>query len=84
MLALLAPEVRVRHTATGVVLSSPITPGDPARCIGDWLVRWARERPAATFLAERDPDGSWARMSYGEALEAVEACSIVARPPIAR
>ncbi|MEO7735905.1 MAG: AMP-binding protein [Kofleriaceae bacterium] len=72
MLALLAPEVRIRHTATGVVLSSPVTPGAPARCIGDWLVRWARERPEATFLAERAGDGGWARLSYGDALAAVE------------
>ena len=72
MLALLPPEVRVRHTATGVVLSSPVTPGEPARCIGDWLERWARERPQATFLAERGRDGAWDRLSYGDALAAVE------------
>jgi feruloyl-CoA synthase len=72
MLALLAPEVRIRSTATGVVLSSPVTPGAPARCIGDWLVRWAGERPSATFLAERGPAGAWVRLSYGDALAAVE------------
>jgi feruloyl-CoA synthase len=72
MLALLAPEVHIRHTATGVVLSSPVAPAAPARCIGDWLVRWARDRPAATFLAERDAGGAWARLSYGDALAAVE------------
>ncbi len=70
MLALLAPEVRVRHSATGIVLSSPIDPGTPARCIGDWLVHWARTRPTATFLAERD--GAWQRLTYGDALAAVE------------
>jgi feruloyl-CoA synthase len=71
MLALLAPEVRTYRTPTGLVLESPVTPGEPARAIGDWLVRWARDRPAATFLAERDRDGGWTRLSYGEALAAV-------------
>ncbi len=81
MLALLAPEVRTHRTEAGLVLASPIVPGEPVRCIGDWLVRWARERPAATFLAERDRDGAWARLCYGDALAAVEgvASSLLAR-----
>jgi len=54
------------------VLESPVSPGEPARCIGDWLVRWARERPKATLFAERDRDGAWTRLSYGDALAAVE------------
>jgi feruloyl-CoA synthase len=72
MLALLAPEVRTHRTPTGLVLASPVSPGEPARCVGDWLVRWARDRPATTFLAERDRGGAWTRLSYGEALAAVE------------
>jgi feruloyl-CoA synthase len=40
--------------------------------VGDWLVRWARERPDVTFLAERDASGAWARTSYAKALAAVE------------
>jgi feruloyl-CoA synthase len=72
MLALLAPEVHTHRTPAGLVLTSPVVPGEPARCVGDWLVRWARDRPAATFLAERDPGGAWTRLSYGEALAAVE------------
>jgi len=72
MLSLLPPEVRVRATADGVILSSPVAPGTPARCIGDWLVRWARDRPDATFLAERDASGAWQRLTYGAALVAVE------------
>jgi feruloyl-CoA synthase len=81
MLALLAPEVRSHHTPTGLVLESPIAPGAPARCVGDWLVRWARDRPAATFLAERDRDGAWTQLCYGDALTAVEgiATSLLAR-----
>jgi feruloyl-CoA synthase len=72
MLSLLAPEVVVRETEDGVVLASPVVPGEPARCVGDWLVRWARERPEQAFLAERGPDGAWQRLSYRDALAAVE------------
>jgi len=71
---LLAGEVRSRRTPGGLVLESPVPtePGATARCVGDWLVRWARDRPDATFLAERDPTGGWARLTYGDALAAVE------------
>jgi feruloyl-CoA synthase len=72
MIELLAAEVRAHRTATGLVLESPVSPGDPARCVGDWLVRWASERPDAVFLAERGRDGAWARLRYAEALSAVE------------
>jgi feruloyl-CoA synthase len=72
MLDLLPAEVRAHWTPDGLVLESPVVPGAPARCVGDWLVRWARERPDATFLAERDAAGGWVRVPYGEALAAVE------------
>ena len=72
MIELLAARVRSHDTPDGRVLESPVVPGEPARCVGDWLVRWARERPDATFLAERDRDGEWARLTYGDALAAVE------------
>src|SRR5262245_35753286 len=72
MIELLAAELRAHRTATGLVLESPVAPGEPARCIGDWLVRWARERPGATFLAERGPGGAWLETRYANALAAVE------------
>src|SRR4051812_42220620 len=76
MIELLAAEVRSHPTPDGLVLESPVVlgsgPGTPARCVGDWLVRWARDRPDATFLAERDRSGGWTRLAYGDALAAVE------------
>ncbi|HET7505817.1 MAG TPA: AMP-binding protein [Kofleriaceae bacterium] len=71
MIELLPARVRVQHTPTGVVLESPVAPGEPARCIGEWLERWARDRPAEPFLAERDRDGGWTRRSYGDVHAAV-------------
>jgi feruloyl-CoA synthase len=60
----------------GFVLRSRAAAPAHARCVGDWLVRWAREAPTRTFLAERWPDGErdgWRRVSYAEALEAARA-----------
>jgi len=42
------------------------------RCVGEFLRRWAAEAPDRTFLAERDTEGGWRRVSFGEALESVE------------
>src|SRR5689334_1962950 len=72
MIDLLAPEVLCHRTPGGLVLESPVAAGEPARCVGDWLVRWARETPTATFLAERDARGDWTRLAYRDALAAVE------------
>ncbi len=44
------------------------------RSLGEHLLRWAREAPDRTFLAERpagNPEGDWRRVSYGAAREAV-------------
>ena len=54
------------------MLRSRVSPSDPVRCVSDWLVRWAREAPDRTFLAERAAS-EWRRVSYGEALAAVRA-----------
>ncbi len=73
MLELLPPRLRIHATdGGGVVLESTASPGPAARCVGDWLVRWARERPDQTFLAERDASGVWVRWSYAGALAAIE------------
>lgn len=69
------PRVKLEKRPDGaMILSSPLPLPQPARCIGDWLVRWAREAPERTFLAERlAPGGPWRELSYGEALGKVRA-----------
>jgi feruloyl-CoA synthase len=42
------------------------------RCLGELLRHWAGAAPERAFLAERDSEGGWRRVSYGEALESVE------------
>ena len=65
---LLAPPrtVRVGFDDGSFVLRSPEPLKPYARCTGEWLEHWARETPDAPAFAERAPDGSWRRLSWGE------------------
>src|SRR5262244_2416248 len=56
-----------RRSDGAVVLRSPQRLGAHARAVGDWLIRWAREAPERTFLAEREGDG-WKKIGYRDAL----------------
>jgi feruloyl-CoA synthase len=66
----LAPaKVQIERRADGTtLLRSPQRLRGHARAVGEWLVRWARETPERTFLAEREARG-WRKVSYREALE---------------
>lgn len=70
---LLAPPrtVRVGFDDGSFVLRSPEPLKPYARCIGEWLERWAAETPDAPAFAERTPDGSWRRLSWGQTRAAV-------------
>src|SRR5437879_12388644 len=61
-------KVQIERRADGaMILRSPLALGGHAREIGEWLERWAREKPERTFLAERG-DGAWRKLGYREAL----------------
>jgi feruloyl-CoA synthase len=62
--------IREPRPGGGFVLRSPVPAPPSVRCIGDWLVHWARAAPERTFLAER-VDGAWRRTSYRDALDRV-------------
>ncbi|MFT3841043.1 MAG: AMP-binding protein [Myxococcaceae bacterium] len=68
----LTPNVRLTRRDDGFILDSltPLPP--PARCVGEWLIRWAKQTPSETFLAERDERGAWRRLTYAEALTRTE------------
>jgi feruloyl-CoA synthase len=70
---LLAPPraVRVAFDDGSFVLRSPEPLKPYARCIGEWLERWAAETPAAPAFAERLPDGGWRRLSWRDTREQV-------------
>lgn len=61
------PDIERIDLADGsFILRSRVAPRPHARCLGDWLEHWARVTPDAVFLGERDPQGSWRRLSYAE------------------
>lgn len=59
--------VRIDFDDGSFALRSPVPLQPYARCVGEWLERWARETPEATALAERTADGTgWQRLGYGQ------------------
>ncbi len=54
-----------------IVLRSPQALRPYARCIGEWLERWAHETPDAPAFSERDPQGGWRRLSWGQTRQQV-------------
>jgi len=68
-------EARLEKRADGtMLLSSPQRLERPARCVTEWLVRWAREAPDRTFLCERGGEKGgpgWRKLGYLEAYGAV-------------
>ena len=67
-------DVIVRRAAEGVVyMESPQPLGPYPVRITDRLEHWAHEAPDRVFLAERDAEGAWQTVTYGQALERVRA-----------
>lgn len=57
--------VRIDFDDGSFALRSPVALKPYARCIGEWLERWARETPDALALAERDDSGEgWRTLDY--------------------
>ena len=71
----LTPQVRAeRHADASIRLTSPVPLRDYARCAGDWLEHWARERPDRIFLGDRaSVEAPWSTVTYREALKQVRA-----------
>ena len=68
------PRVNFRADENGTVyLSCPYDLPEYSRCVGDWLVKWAKEKPNSVFLAERTMAGdAWHKATYVQFLERVE------------
>ncbi|CAN5721389.1 hypothetical protein BH10PSE18_BH10PSE18_21010 [soil metagenome] len=74
--ALIAPPrtVRIDFDDGSFALRSPTALQPYARCIGEWLERWAQETPDALARAERDDTGEgWRRLDYRALRHAVGA-----------
>lgn len=66
--------VRMSFDDGSFTLRSPVALRPYARCVGEWLERWALETPDALALAERDERGeAWCGLSYGQLRRAVGA-----------
>jgi feruloyl-CoA synthase len=63
--------LRVPLDDGSVVLRSPEPLAPYARCVGEWLERWAAESPEAPAFAERTPQGDWRRLNWRQAREQV-------------
>ena len=63
--------VRIGFDDGSFVLRSPEPLRPYARCIGEWLERWAAETPDAPAFAERAPDGDWRRLNWAQTRAAV-------------
>jgi feruloyl-CoA synthase len=59
---------RVARPDGGFLLRSPTPLAPYARCVGDWLVQWARRSPDVIWLAERNA-GGWRTVTYAQGLE---------------
>ncbi len=69
----LSARVNVERRDDGtLVLRSPELLESYARCIGEYLEHWAKERPDQVYLAERDGD-DWRTLTYAETLRHVRA-----------
>ena len=69
----LAAKVEVERRADGtLILRSPEPLAPYSRCLGEFLERWATERPDQIYLAQRDGD-EWRTLTYAETLKRVRA-----------
>lgn len=69
------PDIVAEHKNDGSIwLKSRVPLRAGARCVGDWLERWADEAPDRTFLGERaNAEQPWTMLSYRDALRQVRA-----------
>jgi feruloyl-CoA synthase len=70
------PSVAIECRLNGeVILRSGIAPCSTPRQLGDYLRDWARQAPDRCFLAERDQQGEWRKLNFGDAAAQVDRIS---------
>jgi feruloyl-CoA synthase len=75
-----AAGVALERRADGtLVLGSPTPLARHPNSVLAWLRHWAERQPMQAALAQRDAQGRWRRVSWGEALAAVRSLSGVLR-----
>lgn len=67
------PAVQVSARPDGsIIVSSPHVLGGYPRCVGEYLLHWAKHAPDRAFLCQRAASGEWRSVTYREALLEVE------------
>ncbi len=67
------PAIAVTTRPDGAIIIENPMPLQPyARCVGEYLEKWAVEAPERNFLMERGPDGQWRGLTYAQALDQVK------------
>jgi len=65
--------VQRRQSANGdVLVHTPVPLGDYPVRLTDKLLYWAQHAPERTYIAQRDGQGDWRRISYAQAVRNVE------------
>src|SRR5947199_8883026 len=65
----LPARINVERRPDGIIiLRSPEPPRPYARCLGEYLERWAAEKPDEDFLAEREAE-IWRKITWAETRE---------------
>jgi len=72
------PEIVADRRADGSIWLRSTTPlQQHARCVGDWLEHWARQKPEKIFLGERSSvDAPWTTVTYKDALRQVRSVAV--------
>jgi feruloyl-CoA synthase len=70
------PAVALENRADGAAILRSPQPLQPyARCVGEYLVRWAQQVPDRPLLLERGDSGDWQGVTYAEALNRVQSAA---------
>jgi feruloyl-CoA synthase len=65
--------ISVEHRPEGVqIIRSQTELADYARCLTDRLVYWADTTPDTVFVAQRNAQGEWDKVTYAQALSRVK------------
>lgn len=65
--------IEARSDGTRILRSGIPLSDNHGRCVGEWLEYWSNTEPERLFLAERDADGQWVKLTYGDARRRVVA-----------
>ncbi len=73
-LPFIEPAVEVEYLASGeILMRSPIPLLDaPIRALSEWVPYWARQRGDSPMLAQRDADGAWRCLTWGEMWDKIQ------------